>query len=625
MSILIPSAISALVLGAICCPLVAPATQGLIDGTGAGAIRDLDAKLIIDWWLSGGAVASPTGTATVLAALFLASLLFFASEAAKERDEDGGVLGNARLKRGVEAVKGSMTWDGKTSPAGRGLVYGFFRGKYLFEPGRFSLIDGSTGSGKSRFILIPTLDLLTNGDGSNGSEPHTVIVSDVKNEMIELCGSELENRGYKVLLLDTQGPMKGHRYNPLSSIVLFAERGMLQEAEQAADSIASVIVPDERGGGSSHWTESARSLLSALVLTVALHQECPVEAKNLATVNEILCRGTEGEGVDPANGLKALIRELPADHPARDRASQFLSSGGNEMRSILSTLKARMRIFSSTPIAWMISGDDIDPDLIIREKTAVFLHVLDEASPYNAILTIFLDSLWTSARIAAESNGGSLERPVTIIGDEWGNLPTVRSLPSILSLGRSYGLFWHGAVQNVAQLNKYGERDGRPKILANCGVKVALKLGEEEDRRYFTELVGKTTRHTRGTSTSRGSNGGGGSTSYSEHADDLIHTWEWTTRSPDKDGAVVIKTAENGVPSSRAGAFQTPLVDCTKTPTKAHFDLGTRQHERSKRLAYQLALEERAQAHKGDDVPVWCPEFPKPTEPDIEDDDWGSL
>lgn len=273
----------------------------------------------------------------------------------------------------------------------------------------------------------------------------------------------------------------------------------------------------------------------------------------------------------------------------------------------------------------MVSGDDIDPDLTIREKTAIFLHVLDEANPYNAILTIFLDSLWTSARIAAESNGGSLERPVTIIGDEWGNLPTVRSLPSILSLGRSYGLFWHGAVQNVAQLNKYGERDGRPKILANCGVKVALKLGEEEDRRYFTELVGKTTRHTRGTSTSRGSNGGGGSTSYSEHADDLIHTWEWTTRSPDKDGAVVIKTAENGVPSSRAGAFQTPLVDCTKTPTKTHFDLGTRQHERSKRLSYQLALEERARAHKGDDVPVWCPEFPKPAELDIEDDNWGSL
>lgn len=73
------------------------------------------------------------------------------------------------------------------------------------------------------------------------------------------------------------------------------------------------------------------------------------------------------------------------------------------------------------------------------------------------------------------------------------------------------------------------------------------------------------------------------------------------------------------------GSIPNPAGRLHKTPTKAHFDLGTRQHERSKRLAYQLALEERAQAHKGDDVPVWCPEFPKPTEPDIEDDDWGSL
>ena len=61
-----------------------------------------------------------------------------------------------------------------------------------------------------------------------------------------------------------------------------------------------------------------------------------------------------------------------------------------------------------------------------------------------------------------------------------------------------------GAVQNISQLNKYGERDGRKKILANCGVKVAMKLGEAEDRQYFTELVGKTTRHTMGTARAGG-------------------------------------------------------------------------------------------------------------------------
>lgn len=450
MKVLIPSAISAAILGALLCPTLAPIAQGLLDGSGIPVIALPDISLAPQWWLSSGPMTCPTGTAASLTLLFLCSALFFATESGGERAEDGGALGSARVKTGAEVVRGSSTWDGKGSPRARGLVYGFSRGRYLFEPGRFSLIDGSTGSGKSRFILIPTIDLLTYGDDSNGAAPHSIVVSDVKNELIELCGPELERRGYRVLLLDTQNPTRGHRYNPIRDLVRLAETGRMQEAEQGADAMAAVIVPDEKGGA-SHWAESARSLLSALILYVVLDPGCPFGARNLATVNEVLCLGTEGDGADPAAGLKALLRELPSWHPARSRASQFLSSGGNEMRSILSTLKVRMRIFSSSPIAWLVSGDDIEPERILNEKTALFLHVLDEENPYNALLTILLDSLWTSARIAAEANGGSLERPLTIVGDEWGNLPAVRSLPSILSLGRSYGLFWHGAVQNVAQ------------------------------------------------------------------------------------------------------------------------------------------------------------------------------
>lgn len=625
MNVLIPSLLSSLILAVFCCPAIAPLAQSLLDGYGITALPEFDISLIPQWWLSGGFLSCIVGTSAVLLVLFIASLLFFSSEAAKDRAEDGGILGAARLKSGAEAVRGSSTWDGKASPKERGLVYGFSHGKYLFEPGAFSLIVGSTGSGKSRGLLIPTLDLLTFDDDSKSSEPHSVAVSDPKNEMLELCGEELENRGYNVLLLDTQSPMKGNRYNPLTALVRFIDAGLTQEAEQAADSMAAVIVPGDRGAGSSHWVESARSLLSALILFTALHDSCPAKAKNLATVNEILCRGTEGAGADPASGLKALFRELPAGHPAKARASQFLSSGGNEMRSILSTLKVRTRIFSSAPIAWMVSGDEIDPECVLTEKTALFLHVLDDDNPYNAILTILLDSLWATARILAEANGGALDRPFTVVGDEWGNLPAVKSLPSVLSLGRSYSYFCHAAVQNIAQWNRYGERDGRPKILANCAVKIALKLGEAEDRQYFTELVGKTTKHTKGTSANRGTNGTSGGTSFNEHADDVIHPWEWTTRSPDKDGAIVVKQAMNGLPTSHSGAFETPLVDCTRTPTRAHFDLGTREHERAKRQGCQRRLSERAEARKNDPVPIWCPEFPEAEGADFDEDDWGAL
>ena len=96
--------------------------------------------------------------------------------------------------------------------------------------------------------------------------------------------------------------------------------------------------------------------------------------------------------------------------------------------------------------------------------------------------------------------------------------------------------------------------------------------------------------------------------------------------SPDRNGAVVVKMAMNGVPASHSGTFRVPLVDCTKTPTKEHFGLGTPSHEREKRRDYQSRLDARAASHKGEAVPCWCPEFPYETECRADpSDEWTSF
>lgn len=611
--------LSSLFLAILACPVLAAPIDMLVAGYGldASAIpTTFDAETVLGWWLSDGFVTHPLGALFVFLLALCTCALIAYSSALKSRAEDGGVLGDAHVKTGREVVKGSMNWDGSTNPSSRGFVYGFtkYRGKpcYFYEPKKMIFVSGATGSGKSRFLYLPSIDLLSYGDASNGSEPATLVVSDVKNELIELTGDELARRGYRVLPLDTQHPYRGQRFNPLKQVLDLHAEGRDQEAEQAADAIAELVVQDDEKGKGSHWTASARGLLSALVLLVSMSDECPEGSRHLATVCEVLDRGTEAEGDDPAEPLKAVFRSLPSGHPAKGRASQFVSSGGNELRSILSTLKVALRPFSSAPVAWMTSGSDIDPRTVLTEKSAVFLHVLDEGSPYNCIAAIFLSQLWASVQAVADVNGGRLPRPVQILGDEWGNLPRVECLPALLSLGRSYGTFWVGATQDVSQLNKYGERDGRRKILANCGVKVAMKLAEEEDRRYFTELIGKTTRHTQGTSSSKAASGSSASTSYSESADDVIHAWEWRDMAPDRDGIIVVKHADNGIPAERAGVFRSPVADCTKTPTKEHFDLGTPEHEAEKRRAYQKQLDEAAAEKMGERVGLWCPKWPEP-------------
>lgn len=60
-------------------------------------------------------------------------------------------------------------------------------------------------------------------------------------------------------------------------------------------------------------------------------------------------------------------------------------------------------------------------------------------------------------------------------------------------------------------------------------------------------------------------------------------------------------------------------------PSREHFGLGTREHERTKRQEFQRRLSERAEARKGDPIPIWCPEFPETDGTDFNEDEWGAL
>lgn len=456
----------------------------------------------------------------------------------------------------------------------------------------------------------------------------SLFVSDPKGELLDLCTPLLARRGYDVLSLDLAHPRRGDRYNPLEAVARCAAEGRPDDAAQAAEELAAALIPPT---SDPYWSNSARGALAACALVVATDPSVAPSQRHMASVCRLIDGGTTAEGDDPAAPLKRLFRSLPAGDPARAMASQLMGSRGKEQASVLSTLKQPLRMFASPAVAWATSAGDIDPERALRQRTAVFLRTMDEGSPYNALLALFFDQLYRAASELVDRGGGRLPLRAVVVGDEWGNLPAVASLPGAVSLGRSYGMSYYLFVQNLAQLNKYGERDGRPKILANCGVKVALKLGEREDREYFTELVGRTTRLARSSSRSSASSGQrSASTSGSERADDVVRPWEWTWRAPDRDGCVVVKMAENGVPRSHAGAFLSPLRDATRTPTGRRMGLGSRERERRLREESQAALDARAAARVGEAADVWEPRFPEPEAPGAgsageDEDEWSAF
>ena len=545
--------------------------------------------------------------AFILAIVFVgASLAFMMLWAYAKKEKpvaENSILGNSQI---IESAKlrsrMNDAWDGQGTPASSGLVYGFENGHYFYDSKTpHQMVVARTGGGKSRFSMLETVHLSLEA-GCN------LIISDLKNEIIELTGqraAEVSN----VVLYDLENPLNGNRYNPLDLMVNYAEANDTANMQLAADKLASNLVPTE--DKNPFFSNAARGLLAACFIAVAT-ADIARSKKNMASVCAMIDEGTTGEGKDPSAALKDFFRNLGFNHPAFSSASEFLSDGGTTAgKNVLSTVKVALRPFTSPAIRWMTAESDPCLDDLITKRTTLYIHVLGKEHPANCLLGCFFSQWWQRVQEIGNENGGAIPTKANLILDEFGSFPKI-PLASIVNLGRSYGVSWYGYLQSTTQLALYNRPNdggaGSKEILANIGIKVALSLSEKADRDYFTELVGKRGVMTRGTSAQKSGQNSSYSNSASERADDLIHPWEWLNFSPDVDGAIVVKAKETGI-SNRSGVFRMPLVDATKTPAKEYFGLGSREHEKQKRLVYQAMLSDKASKEDINDVDVWHIDF----------------
>lgn len=545
------------------------------------------------------------------------------------RNVSGGILGDAKLITSMQELrKKNDFWNGRGAPEKAGLVIGNSKKGYLFDSSiPHWAITGKTGSGKSWLVYLQTLHLCM-AAGWN-------LIVTGKNEMLELTGGKALELGYRRVVFDLKGYPGASRFNPIDLIADFAEAGNVGEAQLTARQTAADLVPIG-GESNTYFPKAARSALTACLLIVAF-ADIPRSQKNMATVCDMVNRGTTGDGKDPSAPLKDFIRssEVGPDHPAYAAAADFLSDGGvtTAGKNVLSTLKEALSVFNDEGIRRVTAASDVSIRDMVREKTVVYMHLLEEGAPYMVLMTAFLNQWWRIAQAEANKNGSRLPHETAILGDEWGNLPKVEAMAEIVTLGRSYRLHAYCATQDLKQWGKYNkpgdQNAGRDKILGSMGGKVALALANPDDCQYFTRLAGKRTVRTQNTGTSKQGWGigatPGSSEAYTERADDLIHEWEWANRAPVKDGAIVIKGAENSKPG-REGVFQMPVTYASNTPAGEFFGLGSEQECDIKRMQFRHNAKSQAAVCK-QDVEIWRVDFDackseQTAQAEVVDDEW---
>ena len=395
-----------------------------------------------------------------------------------------GEYGTARWRTEKEISKTFTVWNLRNNnPPKGGFIVGFnpSTSKAWLDAGdTHLLVIGSTRSGKSRRIILPTIWTLARAGES-------MIVSDPKGELHSYSFKYLKELGYKVILIDLRNPYRGNQWNPVLEVASYLEAGDYSLASQSAWDIANIITNQQPHiGVDPIWPQSQESLTAALILAVA--SSAPKEAKHLGSAYEMLHRLGAGGG----ELLDKYFKSLPNNHLAASAYGVTALSEDRLRSSIFTGTAAQLRLWSDPAVVYLTSKKDHDLDSVGKEKTAVFIVIPDERATRNVLATLYISQAYQALVDLANRSGGRLAQRVNFVLDEFGNLPPIPDFDKKITVAAGRGMRFLLAVQDISQIKaKY--RELAQTITGNCATWVYILTTDLETAKIISGKTGQYT------------------------------------------------------------------------------------------------------------------------------------
>ena len=355
------------------------------------------------------------------------------------------------------------------------------------------LVCGGSGSGKTRFYAKPNI---MNANTS-------FITLDCKGEILRDTGSLLEQKGYKIKVLDLINMEKSHCYNP------FAYLRNDNDIQRLVTNLFKNTTPKGSQSQDPFWDQAAMMLLLALVFY--LHYEAPEDEQNFPMVMEMIRAGEVREDDDSFNSpLDELFNRLERrnpEHIALKYYRNYRSGSGKTLKSIQITLVSRLEKFNLDSLASITQTDDLELWKLGEEKTALFAIIPDNDSSFNFIVGMLYTQLFQQLYYQADVvHGGRLPVHVHFVMDEFANVALPDEFEKLLATMRSREISVSIIIQNLAQLKALFEKQWE-SIVGNCDEFLYLGGNEQSTHEYVSKLLGKETIDTNTYGQSHGRNG----------------------------------------------------------------------------------------------------------------------
>lgn len=202
------------------------------------------------------------------------------------------------------------------------------------------------------------------------------------------------------------------------------------------------------------------------------------------------------EGAEPRNALDVFFQNRDSLDVARNLYSAIKIAGGERVKgSVYSTVLSKLTGFMDDKIKKMTAYSSFQLESIGfgDRPVAVFMALPDYDSSNVFIQSIFISQVYYALAKRATSCGGKCKREVIFLLDEFGNIPCINNMASMITVCLGRNIRFNLIVQAYSQLDKeYGEHDS-DTIYGNCGNQIYIQTDNYETAEQFSNLIGKET------------------------------------------------------------------------------------------------------------------------------------
>ena len=398
------------------------------------------------------------------------------------------------------------------------------------------LVIGATGSSKTGSIVYTQLKML---------DDSSLIVADSKNMLHRMFRDELEEKGYKVRVLDFVDPKQSCLYNPLD-YVRQNENGLYNEIDIMK--ISRSLIPDKLCADDPFWAISGRAVLEFFISYTL--SALPKEDHNMYTVCRLYRAYNEEMG-------EAAFIDWIERHPRSFTANRFsqikaMKRADKMWASILGFVNTALYPFDieilhhifdpdmkendweddfesfdlymnddyyeeedfitedegylnveEHPTASPSDGeeqtevvgetrDTLSLETLGKEKTVVFLNISDTDHSLDSLVNLFYtQALQTLVTEADKNETGQLEVPCRIMFDDFAAGTVIPDFDKMISVIRSRDIWVSINIQSLSQLESLYSPAQSLTIQNNCDHIVYMGSNDLSSAEYIGTRAGK--------------------------------------------------------------------------------------------------------------------------------------